>query len=86
MDTLGGRHEVPLEPLSNYFVGRVRHESADGNRAVGGLLTAVDRRLDDSTLAGLLRSSAYVGGVDFNRYWGNQTWVFDAFVTAIRTS
>jgi hypothetical protein len=81
IDGAGDRHEVPLEPLSNYFVGRIRHESADGNRAIGGLLTAVDRRLGDATLAGLLRSSAYVGGVDFNRYWGNQTWALDAFLT-----
>jgi hypothetical protein len=81
IDGLGTRHEVPVEPLTNYFVGRVRHESADGNRAVGALFTAVDRRLDDSTLSGLLRSSAYLGGVDFNRYWANQSWVFDAFVT-----
>jgi hypothetical protein len=81
IDEAGVRHEVPLEPLSNYFVGRIRHESAGGNRAIGGLLTAVDRRLGDATLAGLLRSSAYVGGVDFNRYWANQGWVLDAFVT-----
>jgi hypothetical protein len=81
VDSLGSRYQVPVEPLSNYFVGRVRHESADGNRAIGALVTAVDRRLDDSTLSGLLRSSAYVGGVDVNRYWGNQTWVLDAFVT-----
>ena len=80
VDSLGP-HRVPVEPLSNYFIGRVRHESADGNGAIGGLLTAVDRRLGDSTLAGLLRSSAYLGGVDFNHYWGNQTWAFDAFVT-----
>jgi len=81
IDEAGDRHEVPLEPLSNYFVGRVRHESADGNRAIGGLLTAVDRRLGDATLAGLLRSSAYVGGVDFNHFWGNQGWALDGFVT-----
>jgi len=80
-DSLGTSYRVPVEPLSNYFVGRVRHESADGNQAVGALLTAVNRRLDDSTLAGLLRSSGYVGGLDFNRYWGNQTWAFDGFVT-----
>ena len=81
VDSLGARHQVPLEPLSNYFVGRVRHESPDGNRAIGGIFTAVDRRLGDPTLAGLLRSSAYVGGVDFNRYWANQSWELDAFVT-----
>jgi len=81
MDSLDVEHQVPVEPLSNYFVGRVRHESADGNHAIGGLFTAVDRRLDDPTLAGLLRSSAYVGGLDVNRYWGKQSWVFDGFVT-----
>ena len=81
LDSLGVLHQVPVEPLSNYFVGRVRHESADGNSAVGGLFTAVDRRLDDSTLAGLLRSSAYLAGVDLNRYWDNQGWALDAFVT-----
>jgi len=81
VDDLGAVHRVPVEPLSNYFVGRVRHESADGNRAVGGLLTAVDRRLDDSTLAGMLRSSAYLAGVDLNRYWGNQGWVLDGFLS-----
>jgi uncharacterized protein DUF5916 len=81
VDSLGVQHQVPLEPLSNYFVGRLRHESADGNRAIGGLLTAVDRRLGDSALAGLLRSSAYLGGVDLNRYWANQSWALDAFVT-----
>ena len=81
VDSEGVRRQVPVEPLSNYFVGRVRHESADGNRAMGLLLTAVNRRLDDSTLTGMLRSSGYVGGVDFNRYWHDQTWALDGFVT-----
>ena len=79
--TLGAEYTVPLEPLSNYFVGRVRHESADGNAAVGGLVTAVDRRLDDPTSPRMLRSSAYVGGVDFNHYWADQRWALDAFLT-----
>jgi uncharacterized protein DUF5916 len=81
VDDVGDRHRVPIEPLSNYFVGRVRRESGDGNNAIGGLFTAVDRRLDDPTLAGMLRSSAYLAGADLNHYWANQGWVFDAFVT-----
>ena len=81
VDTLGAEYTVPLEPLSNYFVGRVRHESADGNAAVGGLVTAVDRRLDDPDLAAMLRSSAYLGGVDLNHYWAGQRWALDAFLT-----
>ena len=81
MDAAGGLHQVPVEPLSNYLVARLRHESADGNAAIGGLFTAVDRRLDDSDLAGLIRSSAYVGGADYNRTWANHSWALDAFVT-----
>jgi hypothetical protein len=81
MDPLGESHRVPVEPLSNYFVGRLRHESSDGNSAVGGLLTAVDRRLNDATLTDLLHSSAYLGGVDLNQYWDEQTWALDAFLT-----
>ncbi|MGN6392456.1 MAG: DUF5916 domain-containing protein [Gemmatimonadales bacterium] len=81
VDTLGDLRRTPVEPFTNYFVGRVRRESADGNKAAGVLLTAVDRRLDDPTLANMLRSSAYLGGVDFNRYWGNQGWVLDGFLT-----
>jgi len=77
----GTRYRVPVEPLSNYFVARVRHESPDGNHAIGGLLTAVNRRLDDPTLAGMLRSSAYLAGADFNHYWADQSWALDAFVT-----
>ncbi len=81
VDTLGAVNRVPVEPLTNYFVGRLRRESADGNTAVGGLFTAVDRQLDDPTLAGALRSSAYLGGLDLTRYWNNQSWALDAFVT-----
>ena len=79
--TQGGVHQVPVEPLSNYLVARLRHESGDGNGAIGGVFTAVNRRLDDPVLAGQLRSSAYVGGVDFNRSWANQSWALDGFVT-----
>ena len=50
-------------------------------RAIGGLVTAVDRRLDDPDPRRMLRSSAYLGGVDLNHYWGNQRWALDAFVT-----
>ena len=73
---LRGRSEV--EPLSNYFVGRLRREMREGNTVVGGLLTAVNRDLHDPALRNLLRSSAYVGGLDLNHSWKNRDWAFDA--------
>ncbi len=73
---------APVEPLTNYFVGRVRRELRAGNTVVGGLVTAVDRHLDDPTLAASLRSGAYLGGVDLNHSWGNRTWALDASFAA----
>ncbi|HEX9894551.1 MAG TPA: DUF5916 domain-containing protein [Gemmatimonadales bacterium] len=62
---------VGVEPLSNYAVARVRREYTGGSSFVGGILTAVNRRLDEPEF-GLLRSAAYSGGVDFqHRFRGN---------------
>jgi len=80
LDDVGLMHRVPVEPLTNYFVGRLRRESGGGNTSVGLLGTAVVRDGSDSTLASLLRSRAFAGGVDFNRYWANRNWSLDGYV------
>jgi hypothetical protein len=73
-----------VEPLTNYFVGRVRKELRQGNTAFGTLFTAVNRSLDNATLESTLRSSAYLAGADLNHYWGNRNWALDAsFATSI---
>ena len=73
-----------VEPLTNYFVGRVRRELRQGNTAIGTLFTAVNRSLDSPTLESTLRSSAYLAGADLNHYWGNRNWALDAsFATSI---
>ena len=77
-DPSGARLRAEVEPLSNYFVGRFRREMREANTVVGGLLTAVNRDLHDPALRGLLRSSAYVGGLDLNHSWQNRAWAFDA--------
>jgi hypothetical protein len=76
-DASGVRGRAEVEPLSNYFVGRLRREMRQGNTVVGGLLTAVNRDLHDPALRNLLRSSAYVGGLDLNHSWMNRDWYFD---------
>jgi hypothetical protein len=58
---LGSRTEV--EPLSNYFVGRLQRET--GRRgAVGLLVTAVNRDLRAPALRDRLVAQSYVGGAD----------------------
>lgn len=73
-----------VEPLTNYFVGRIRRELREGNTAIGTLFTAVNRSMDNPTLESTLRSSAYLAGADLNHYWGNRNWALDAsFATSI---
>ena len=67
-----------LEPLTNYFAGRIRKELRQGNTAIGTLFTAVNRSMDNSALESTLRSSAYLAGADLNHYWGNRSWALDA--------
>jgi hypothetical protein len=63
-----------VEPLTNYFVGRLRRDFRDGNTllSLGG--TAVNRSLSDTVFRNILRSSADVGSLDFEHRWANKQW------------
>ncbi|HEX6133133.1 MAG TPA: DUF5916 domain-containing protein [Longimicrobiales bacterium] len=69
------------EPLSNYFVGRLRRDMRAGQTALGGMLTMVHRDLDAEPLRATLRSAAYTGGFDFRHEWAERTWSLNGFVT-----
>src|SRR2546423_1744813 len=64
---------TPVEPLSNYFVGRVRRDYRGGRTVFSAGGTAVNRDLGDAVFKSLLRSSADVGSLDFEHRWGRQT-------------
>lgn len=82
IDAAGRQQSAEVEPLTNYFVSRVRREMNEAQTAIGTLVTAVNRDLSDPGLEGMLRSSAYVGGVDVNHSWGNRAWLLDASFAA----
>jgi hypothetical protein len=70
-------HEkVPVEPYTNYAIGRIQKDFNDGNTTFGGILTAVNRNLKDAELY-FLHKSAYTGGFDFVHKWNNKKWEFD---------
>jgi Domain of unknown function (DUF5916)/Carbohydrate family 9 binding domain-like len=71
IDNNGKRRKELVEPLTNYFVGRLQKDMNKGNTIIGGIFTAVNRErgLDD-----ILHHSAYSAGIDFLHYWKNQTW------------
>ena len=69
-----------VEPLSNYFTGRLGRELRRGQSTVGGILTAVHRDLSDAGSAAVLRSAAYAGGLDFYHEWANRAWSLGGFL------
>jgi hypothetical protein len=80
IDGLGARVTAPVEPLTNYFVGRARKDLRGGNSTVGLIATAVNRDRGSPELMSLLRSSAYVVGADFTNSWANRAWSLDGSV------
>ena len=74
IDDEGQRRSELVEPLTNYFVGRLMKDYDKGNTIIGGIFTAVNR---ESGLDWLHRS-AYSGGLDFQRFWKNRFWYFKA--------
>lgn len=66
------RKEV-VEPLTNYFVGRLQKDYRGGNTVIGGMFTAVNRNLDGIHL-NYLHKTAYTGGLDFLHRWKKQMW------------
>ncbi|HUR91838.1 MAG TPA: DUF5916 domain-containing protein [Gemmatimonadaceae bacterium] len=74
----GQRGTEPVEPMTNYLVGRAQQNYRQGNTTVGALLTAVNRDLEDAPLAALLRRDSYFAGMDVNHSWKQREWSLDA--------
>ncbi|HEY7768033.1 DUF5916 domain-containing protein [Longimicrobium sp.] len=79
VDAEGDEHTAPVEPMTNYLVGRVRRDLNGGGTVVGGMVTATNRNLD-ARLEPLLRRDAYVGGVDFEHSWAKRLWTLSGYV------
>jgi hypothetical protein len=76
IDTIGGRKYSTVEPLTNYFVGRVQKDINNGNTLIGGIFTSTNRKLD-ADVSDILHKSAYTGGVDFTQYFKKKSWMFN---------
>ena len=62
--------EQVVEPLTNYFVGRLRKDLRQGASYIGTVFTSTLRRLgDDSVLVANLRSDAHAAGLDWSHSW-----------------
>lgn len=73
IDNNGIRSKEMVEPLTNYFVGRLEKDYNKGETVIGGMVTAVNRNITD-TLLNFLPESAYTAGIDFSHNWKDRTW------------
>ncbi len=77
----GAEGSEPVEPLTNYLVGRLKRDFGGGRSVVGGLFTAVNRRLSEPAFEPLLHRAAYVGGLDFSHSWAERRWTLSGFAS-----
>lgn len=64
------RQTQAVEPLSNYFVGRVKRDFNRGATTIGAIATSTVRRLgSDSVLGDRLRGTATAVGLDWDHTW-----------------
>ena len=77
-----------VEPLTNYFVGRVKKDFRQGATTFGGIFTSTDRRIDDSIVDDRLRSHAQAAGIDWDHTWHRQdySWMGNAVVSNVNGS
>ncbi|HET7273921.1 MAG TPA: DUF5916 domain-containing protein [Longimicrobiaceae bacterium] len=73
-----------VEPLTNYFVGRLRRDLRGGATVIGGMFTATNRQMEDPEFTSFLHPAAYFAGVDFDHSWANEMWTLSGYVSASR--
>jgi hypothetical protein len=76
IDTIGGRKFATVEPLTNYFLGRIQKDINNGNTLIGALFTSTNRELD-ADVSNILHKAAYTGGIDFTQYFNKKSWMFN---------
>lgn len=68
----GNEREELVEPLTNYFVGRLQKDFNKRNSFIGGIFTATNRNIEGNL--DFLRSEAYTGGLDFKHQWKDRKY------------
>ncbi|TBW30105.1 DUF5916 domain-containing protein [Gramella sp. KN1008] len=68
----GSETEKLVEPLTNYFVGRIQKDFNDRNSYIGGMFTSTHRNIEDDL--SFLHTQAYSGGMDFKHNWKDRKY------------
>src|SRR4030042_394601 len=62
-DTIGNMSKMKVEPLTSYTVARIQKRYKAGNTILGGMITSVNRAIDENSLE-FLSNNEYTGGFD----------------------
>jgi hypothetical protein len=81
----GSRGDMVVEPLTNYFVTRVKRDMRGGNLVMGGMATSTYRDLGNTLLADRLTSHAEAVGYDAEAWWKQRTYhlLFGAAISQV---
>jgi hypothetical protein len=71
----GSSSEI-IEPLTNYFVGRIKKEVDNANTIIGANVNSVIRNNDEQLLKDNFSNTATTGGIDFTHYWKDRNYFF----------
>lgn len=66
-----------VEPLTNYTVVRAQ-KNWKGNVLLGGMLTSVNRALNEPYLENVMVRNAFTAGIDYTHYFNNRLYYIDA--------
>ncbi len=73
IDNNGIQRKEVVEPLTNYFVGRIQKDFNEQKTFVGGIFTTTSR--DNLTPElNFLHHTAFTGGIDFKHQWQDRDW------------
>jgi hypothetical protein len=73
----GDRAKQEVEPLANYFIGRLKRDYMNGNLVVGGVMSGVARQID-ADFAPRLARHAEMYGNDVYYTWNDHMYSFRA--------
>ncbi|HMG70635.1 MAG TPA: DUF5916 domain-containing protein [Gemmatimonadaceae bacterium] len=68
---------LEVEPLTNYFIGRLKKDFRGGATRLGTITTMVNRSLSNPEEVSRLRSNAQAFGLDLDHYWANRQYSFN---------
>jgi hypothetical protein len=66
-----------IEPLTNYFIGRLRKDYRGGQTRLGTITTMVNRDLTNPDEVARLRSNAQAVGLDLDHHWSSNAYTLN---------